>query len=123
MALSRVKSPVDPCILLPDDIGDFTIRPPVDLDVIQILETRESSRVLLILQISRGGNIESGVGSIDPADATSAKELLFPAGYVDAPEDHINCVPTLDHDVVETFDPCPDDILFNVQIMSRALEN
>jgi ATP-dependent exoDNAse (exonuclease V) alpha subunit len=42
VALSQVKSPVDLCILLPDDMDDFTIRPPVDLDIIQILETMES---------------------------------------------------------------------------------
>jgi hypothetical protein len=39
VASSRVKSPVDLCILLSDDMDDFTIRTPVDLDVVQILET------------------------------------------------------------------------------------
>jgi hypothetical protein len=34
VALFRVKSPVDLCILLPDDMDDFPIRPPVDLDVV-----------------------------------------------------------------------------------------
>jgi hypothetical protein len=48
VALSRAKSPVDLCILLPDDTDDFIIRPPVDLNVVQILETMESSRALPI---------------------------------------------------------------------------
>jgi hypothetical protein len=51
VALSLVKSPGGLCILLPDDMDDFTIRPPVDFDVVQILETMESSRTLPIPQI------------------------------------------------------------------------
>jgi hypothetical protein len=47
VALSQIKSPIDLCILLPDDMNDFTIPPPVGLDVVQILETMESSRGLL----------------------------------------------------------------------------
>jgi hypothetical protein len=70
VALSRVKSPVDPGILLPDDMDDFIIRQPVDLDVVQILETMKSSRSLPIPQISPGDNVQSGVSSIDPSDAT-----------------------------------------------------
>jgi hypothetical protein len=67
--LFRVKRPVDLCILLPDDLDDFTIRPPVDLDVVQILYTIESSRALPIPQISPGDNVESGIGPIDRSDA------------------------------------------------------
>jgi hypothetical protein len=104
-------------------MDDFTIRPPVDFDVVQILETMESSRALPIPQISPGHNVESGVGSIDPSDATLAKELLCPDDYVDAPEDQTRCVPSLDHDTVEIFDPCPDEIPLNVQIISRVLGN
>jgi hypothetical protein len=123
VGLSRVKSPVDLCILLPDDMDDFTILPPADLDVVQILETVESSRAFPIPQISSGHNVESGVGSINPSDATLAEELPCPDDYVDAPEDLIDCVPSLDHDVVKIFDPCPDGISLNVQIMSRVLED
>jgi hypothetical protein len=121
VALSRVKSPVDLYILLPDDMDDFTIRPPVDLYVVQILETMESSRALPIPQISPRDNVEPGVGSIDPFDATLAKEFPCPDDYVDASEDPTDCTPSLDHDVVEVFDLCPDEISLNVQIMSRAL--
>jgi hypothetical protein len=88
-------------------MNDFTIRPPVDLDAVQIFETMESSRALLIPQISPGDNVESGVGSIDPSDATLAKELPCPDDYVDTPEDQIDCVPSLDHNAIEIFDPCP----------------
>jgi hypothetical protein len=91
-------------------MDDFAIRPPVDLDIVQILETMESLRTLPIPQISPGDNVESGVGSIDPSDATLAKELPCSDDYVDAPEDQIDCVPSLDHDVVKIFDLYPDEI-------------
>jgi hypothetical protein len=98
-------------------MDNFTIRPTIDLDVVQILETMESSRTLLILQISPGDNVESDVGSIDPSDATLAEELPCPDDYVNAPEDQIDCVPSLEQDAVEIFDPCPDEIAVSVQIM------
>jgi hypothetical protein len=34
VALSGVKSPGDLCILFPDDVDDFTIRPAIDVDVV-----------------------------------------------------------------------------------------
>jgi hypothetical protein len=77
VALSGVKSPDNLCILLPDDVDDFTIRPVVEVDVAQILETIQSSRPLLISQISPGDNLEPSIASIDPSDATLSDE--FPA--------------------------------------------
>jgi hypothetical protein len=41
----------------------------------------------------------------------------------DAPEDQIRCVPSLDHDNLETFDPYPAEMPLNVQIMSWILED
>jgi hypothetical protein len=72
VTFSGVKSSGGLGILLPDDMDNCTIRPPVDLDVVQILETMESLRALTIAQISPGHNVVSGVGSIDPSDATLA---------------------------------------------------
>jgi hypothetical protein len=63
VALSGVKSPGDLCILLPDDMDDFTIRALVNLDIAQILETMQSSRPLLISQISPGNNVKSAIAS------------------------------------------------------------
>jgi hypothetical protein len=104
-------------------MNDFTIHPPVDLDVVQILETMESLRAISIPQMSPGHNVESDIGSIDPSDATLAKELPCPDDYVDAPDNQIDCVPSLDHDVVGIFDPCPDEMPLNVQIMPRVLDD
>jgi hypothetical protein len=64
VTLSGVKSPGNLCILLPDDMDDFTIRPAVNVDVIQILETMQFSRPRLIPQISPGDNVESSIASI-----------------------------------------------------------
>jgi hypothetical protein len=123
VALSGVKSPGDLCILLPDDMDNFAIRPAVDLDVVKIAEKMQSSRSPPIPQISPGDTVESGIASVDPSDATLSDEFPCPNNYFDAPEDQIRCVPSLDRDAVETFDPCPEEILLNVQIMSRILED
>jgi hypothetical protein len=123
VALSGVKNPGDLCILLPDDMDDFIIRPAVDHDVVQILETMQSSRPLPIPQISAGDNVESGIASIDSSEATLSDEFPCPNDYFDAPEDQIRCVSSLDHDAVETFDPYPAEIPLNVQNMSRILED
>jgi ATP-dependent exoDNAse (exonuclease V) alpha subunit len=48
VTLSGVKNPGDLCVLLPGDIDDFAIRPAVDADVVQILETMQSFRPLPI---------------------------------------------------------------------------
>jgi hypothetical protein len=114
VALSGVKSPGDFRILLPDDMNDFTIRLPVDLDVIQILETMQSSRPRSIPQISLGDNVESGITSIDSSGASLSDGFPCPNDYFDAPNDQIRCVPGLGHDAVETFDPYSAEIPLNV---------
>jgi hypothetical protein len=47
-----------------------------------------------------GDNVESGIGSIDPSEATSSDEFPCPDDYLDAPEDQIRCVRSLNHDVL-----------------------
>jgi hypothetical protein len=103
-------------------MDDFTIRPAVDVDVVQILETVQSSRPLLISQISPGDNVESGIASIDPSDAFLSGEFPCPDDYFDAPEDQIHCAPSLDHGAIETFDPYLAEIPLNAHIMSRILK-
>jgi hypothetical protein len=70
-----------------DDVDDFTIRPAADVDVAQILETMQSFRLLPIPQISPGDNVESGIASIDPSDATLSDEFPCHDDHFDAPED------------------------------------
>jgi hypothetical protein len=122
VAPSGVKSPGNLYILLPADMDDFIIRPAVEVDVVQILETQQSSRPLSIRQISPADNVEACIDSINPSDVTLSDEFPCPDHYFDAPEDQIRCVPSLDHDAIETSDPYPAEILLNVQIMSRILE-
>jgi hypothetical protein len=123
VALSGVNSQGDLCILLPDDADGSTDRPSVDVDVVQILGTVQSFRALPIPQISPSDNVESGIASIDPYDATLSGEFPYPDDYFNAPDDQIRCVPCLDHDTVETFDPYPAEMPLNVQIMSRIHED
>jgi hypothetical protein len=79
--------------LLPDDMADFTIFPAVDVDVVQMLETTQSSRPLPISQISPGDSVESGIASINPSDATLSDKFPCPEDYFEALEDQIRCVP------------------------------
>jgi hypothetical protein len=123
VALSGVKNSGSFCILLPDDMDDFTTRPSIDVNVVQILETMQSSRSLPIPHISPGDIVESGIAPIDPSDPTLSDEFPCPDDYSDAPEDQIRSVPSLHHDAIETFDPHPAEIPLNVQIMSRILED
>jgi hypothetical protein len=94
--------------------GRLHYSPTLDLDVVQILETMGYSTALQIHQISPGDSVEPGVDFIDPSDAILAKELPCPDDYFDAPKDQIRCVPSLDHDNVETFDPYPGQIPLNL---------
>jgi hypothetical protein len=87
VAVSGVKSPGELCILLSDDTDDFNIRPAVDVDVVQILETMQSSRPLPIPQISPSDNVEFGIASIDPSDATLSDEFPCRDDDFDAPKD------------------------------------
>jgi ATP-dependent exoDNAse (exonuclease V) alpha subunit len=48
MALSGVKSSGSLCILLPNDMDDFTILSAVDVDLARIVETMQSFRLLWI---------------------------------------------------------------------------
>jgi hypothetical protein len=68
-------------------MDDFTIRSAVDADIVQILETMQSSRRLPIPHISPGGNVESGISSIDPSDTTISDEFPCHDDYFDAPKD------------------------------------
>jgi hypothetical protein len=67
-------------------MDDFIIRPPIDIDIAQILDTMQSSRTLPILQILPGDNLESGIVFIDPSDITSSDELPCPDDYLDTIE-------------------------------------
>jgi hypothetical protein len=118
-----VESPNNLCILLSNDMDNFTIRPAVDVDVAQILEKIQSSRPLPICQIVPGGNIESGPASMSPSDAPLSDEFPCPDEYFDAPEDQIRCVPSFHHDAVEPFDLYSAEIPLNVQIMPWIVQD
>jgi hypothetical protein len=92
IAISRIKAPVDLWISFPLDLEDFVSRPPVDLNVIQILERMNSSSA-----------------------------SLLPDDHVDVPEDQINSVPTFDYNAAETMNSHASEILFNIDIMAGIL--
>jgi hypothetical protein len=70
VTLSRVTSPADLCILLPDDMDDFTIRPPVDTDTVQIVESMSLSGDPPIAPPFLADNIQPDLSSSDRSDTT-----------------------------------------------------
>jgi hypothetical protein len=73
VALSRVKRPDDLCILLPPDTNDFTIRPPVDLSVVQIIEAMKHSNASPIAP-----HLAAPDASSDFSPITNKMRLLLP---------------------------------------------
>jgi hypothetical protein len=64
---------------------------------------------------------DSSIAFIDPSDPTLSEEFRCRDGDFEAPDD-IRCIPSLDHDPLETFDPDAAEVSLNVQILSRILE-
>jgi hypothetical protein len=123
VALSRVRSPADLCILLPSDSDDFGIHPPVDRDVVQILETMNASRPSTITPIVPGNDIQAELAFIEPYDALSIRQLSCFDDYIDASEDDVDFVPSFEPDRYEIVDQHSVEIPLNVQIISRILED
>jgi hypothetical protein len=89
MVLSRARSPDNLCILLPEDMDSFIIHPPVDVDVVRIVETMQSSKPLPIPHISPGDNVESSIASVNPSHAALSNELPCHDDYFDTHENQI----------------------------------
>jgi hypothetical protein len=118
-----IESLADLCSLLPVDTNDFIIHPPVDLDVVEILERMQSSRLPPKPQILPGDNLEPVFGSIDASETTSSEELPCPGNAFDAPEDEIHFGASFDRHTIEIVELYPAQISFNVQIISSIPED
>jgi hypothetical protein len=123
VALSRVNSPADLCILLPDDTDNFTIRPPVDADVVQIIESMSPSGGPLIAPPLPADRSRSDLSSLDGSDTTQAPELPCPDDYLDAPEDETESLPGVEYQAPENGYPHPVDIPRNVDIIAGVLQD
>jgi hypothetical protein len=87
VGFSGGKSHADLCILLPPDIEAFTIRPPVDLGIVQTLETASSSNAPPTTPPLPGNNVKADPSSLEGPDSTHSGEFPCPDDYSDAPED------------------------------------
>jgi hypothetical protein len=123
VALSRVKSPAVLCILLPDDMDDFTIRPPVDPDVVQIVESINASGGPLAALRLPTDNLQPNRYSFDESDTTQSDEIPCPNDDLDAPEDETESLPGVEHQAPEIVHPHPVDIPCNVHIIASILQD
>jgi hypothetical protein len=96
VAHSRVNTLADLSIVIPPDLEDFTIRPPVDLEVVDILETRNSSGGSAIPSRLPEDHLDAGLCSLDSSEESPSDELSCSDDYVGGPYDELDSVPTFD---------------------------
>jgi hypothetical protein len=121
VALSRVRDPRDLCVLLPGDVTDLAIRPTVDNDVVQILDS---------IGQDEGGNLAMTLMGVEEADHVVSQEGALPdpegMAYDGAEFEDLNhnrqSMPPEEVDPAECHDPlpvheCPDedqDLIFTM---------
>jgi hypothetical protein len=103
-ALSRVKTPADLCILQPSDMEDFMIRPPVDLEVVHIIETVNSSGESAIPFLLPEDHFDGVLCSLDSSEATSSDALPRPDDYFQSSDDELDSSAMFDDDSIEIVD-------------------
>jgi hypothetical protein len=123
VALSRVKSPADLCILLPDDTDDFTIGPLVDADVLQIVESMSSSGAPPIAPPLLADSMQPELSSFDGSGTTQSHELLCPDDHLAAPEDETESPPRVEYDAAENMHSQPVDRPRNIDIITGILQD
>jgi hypothetical protein len=77
VALPRVKSPAHICILLPEDMQDFTLRPTVDKNVVQIVESMNSSIITGIITDSAINHPDPVPEHLDNSDDEPSEALPY----------------------------------------------
>jgi ubiquitin C-terminal hydrolase len=125
VALSRVRNPADLCILLPPNNEDFTIRPSVDRDVVEILEAMDSSPGVPIGPSFPVDQIDPAPPMLeDPEDLSSNGMLLpLPDQYFDTSDDDLDAPPSFDDDAAEVANPEPAEISPNDGLIWDLIEN
>jgi hypothetical protein len=101
----------------------FTIRPAVDLDVVPILETMNSSGTSAIAPPLPVDPLDPALSSLDCWDGASSGELACPDWYFDPSEDQLNSVPRFDYDAAGIVDPHHAGPAVIVGIVSCILED
>jgi hypothetical protein len=83
---------------------DFTIRPPVDLDVVHIIETMNSSGASAIPSRLPENHFDSVLSSLDSSEATPSDELPCPDDHLESPDDELDSSPMFDDDSIVIVD-------------------
>jgi hypothetical protein len=122
VGLSRVKRPDDLRILLPPDTDDFTIRPPVDRSVVQIIETMNHSSASPITPHLAVPDASPDFSSPDCPDRISSDGRPCPNEYFDSPEEQLDLGPSFHDDAAERIDSQPLEIPRNVSVISSILD-
>jgi hypothetical protein len=120
--LSRVKNPADLYILLPPDMDDFTIGPPVDLDVFQILETINTFSEAQIAASCLANQMYPFPPVFDCPDRALLKGLPCPGDHFDS-EDQLDSVSEFEDDDAEIVTLGPAEIPINAAVMTGIFKD
>jgi hypothetical protein len=102
---------------------DFTIRPPVDLEVVRILETMDFSGGSAIPSRLPEDHLDGILCSLDSSEATLSDELSCPHDYVESPDNELDSVPKFDDDPIAMGAPQPEDIPRDTETLWRILQD
>jgi hypothetical protein len=104
-------------------MDDFTIRPPVDADVIRIVESMSHSGGPRIPPPLPADNTQPDLCSLDESDTTQSHELPCPDDDLNAPEDETESIPGVEHDAAEIVHPHPVGMPRPIDIIAGILQD
>jgi hypothetical protein len=99
-------------------MDDFTIRPPVDPDVVQIVESMGRSSGQPVAPSLPANNIQPDLSSLDGSDTAQSHKLPCPVDHLDAPKDETQSLPGVEYQAPETVHSHPVDIPRNPEIIA-----
>jgi hypothetical protein len=104
-------------------MGDFTIRPPVDADIVQIVESIAHFGRPPIAPPLPADNIQPDLSSFDGSDRTQSDELPYPNDHLGALEDETESLPGVEYDAAEIVHPDLVDIPRTIDIIADILQD
>jgi hypothetical protein len=118
VALSRVKSPIDLCILLPSDTDDLTIRPPVDQEVVNIIESINSATETCNFPSIPAQRFYSGLYYMNLSDDACYTDVPCTDTDFDDSDDHSIAVSSCDPDLKDIVESNHDHLAHNSRLLS-----
>jgi hypothetical protein len=101
----------------------FVIPPPVDMDVVTIIENLNRSGPTQTTPPLAAHQVDLPLFSVHSSDRPSSGELPCPGDCLDASDDQLDSPPLFDADDQQILDSHSAQIPINLDIMSRILND